>query len=53
VIGWNDVPERRPLELASLASLARFHPLRFEALGAARYLANAENGHVYNFYVKP
>jgi hypothetical protein len=53
VIGWNDVPEHRPLELASLASLARFRPLQFEALGAAQYLANAENGHVYNFYVKP
>jgi hypothetical protein len=53
VIGWNDVPEHRPMELASLASLARFRPLRFEPLGAARYRANAENGHVYDFYVKP
>ena len=53
VIGWNDVAAHRPLELASLVSLARFRPLRFEALGATQYLANAENGHVYNFYVKP
>ncbi len=53
VIGWNDVSEHRPLELASLASLARFRALRFEALGASQCLANAENGHVYNFYIKP
>jgi hypothetical protein len=53
VLGWNDVAEHRPLELASLTSLRRFRPLRFAALGAAQYLANAENGHVYNFYVKP
>ncbi|MEO5846015.1 MAG: hypothetical protein ABIQ33_14380, partial [Caldimonas sp.] len=53
VIGWNDVARRRPLDLASLKSLARFQPLRFEVLGSTRYLANADNGHVYNFYVKP
>jgi hypothetical protein len=53
VIGWNDVAEHRPLELKTLDSLARFAPLRFEPLGAARYLANPDNGHVYDFYVKP
>lgn len=53
VIGWNDVAEHRPLDLASLDALRRFRPLRFEPLGSARYLANAENGHVYDFYVKP
>ena len=53
VIGWNDVPEHRPLDLASVQSLARFDPLSFEALGSSHYLANADNRHFYNFYVKP
>jgi SAM-dependent methyltransferase len=53
VIGWNDVAEHRPLALNSLQSLARFERLEFQALGTAQSLANAENGHVFNFYVKP
>jgi hypothetical protein len=53
VIGWNDVAEHRPLELASLTSLARFDPLSFKALGSSQYLANPENRHVFNFYAKP
>ena len=53
VIGWNDVPEHRPLELASLQSLARFRPVLFEPLGSTQYLANPENRHVFNFYAKP
>jgi hypothetical protein len=53
VIGWNDVAEHRPLELASLTSLARFHPLSFKALGSSQFLANPENRHVFNFYAKP
>ena len=53
IIGWNDVPELRPLELASLQSLARFRPLIFGPLGSAQYLANPENRHVFNFYAKP
>jgi hypothetical protein len=53
VIGWNDVPGHRPLDLGSLESLARFKRLRFAPLGSTQYLANAENGHVFDFYVKP
>ena len=53
VIGWNDVPEHRPLALASLQSLRRFRPLTFAPLDSAQYLANPENGHVFDFYAKP
>jgi hypothetical protein len=53
VIGWNDVPEHRPLELSSLQALARFRPLVFGPLGTAQYLANASNRHMFNFYVRP
>ena len=53
IIGWNDVLEHRPLELASLQALARFRPLTFEPLRCSQYLANPENRHVFNFYAKP
>ena len=53
IIGWNDVLEHRPLDLATLQSLARFRPLTFGALGSSQYLANPENRHVFNFYAKP
>ena len=53
VLGWNDLPERRPVPLESLASLGRFRPENFEALGGSRYLANPSNRHTYNFYAKP
>jgi SAM-dependent methyltransferase len=53
VIGWNDVPEHRPLDLASLQSLARFRPLTFEPLGSSEHLANPDNRHIFNFYAKP
>jgi hypothetical protein len=53
IIGWNDVLEHRPLDLAGLRSLARFRPLIFGPLGSTQYMANPENRHVFNFYAKP
>ncbi len=53
LIGWNDQEAHRPFPLESLLSLARFEAELFEPLGASRYLANPENQHVFNFYVKP
>jgi hypothetical protein len=53
VIGWNDLPEHRPLDLGSLESLARFDPLYFAPLGTTQFLANADNRHTFHFYVKP
>lgn len=53
IIGWNDVPEHRPLELASLQSLARLRPLIFVPLGSSQYLANPDNRHVFSFYARP
>ncbi|MEO8035324.1 MAG: hypothetical protein ABI837_12890 [Acidobacteriota bacterium] len=40
-------------DFATLKSPARFDRLRFEPLGDSCYLANAQNRHVYDFYVKP
>ena len=53
ILGWNDLPERRPLPLESLSSLARFRPEPFPALGSARYRVPADNGHTFDFHVKP
>jgi hypothetical protein len=53
VIGWNDQPEHRPVDLASLQALARFTPVAFGPLGTTQYLANEANRHVFNFYMKP
>ena len=52
VLGWDDVPERRPLELESLASLKRFRPLKFPPLGTERYLTDTSYRHVYDFYTR-
>lgn len=53
LLGWNDLEGRRPLPLDSLASLKRFRSETFEPLGVARLLANPENRHTYDFYVRP
>lgn len=52
MLGWNDVPAHSPLQLASLASLARFTPQPLPALGTAHFLADAQTRHVFDFYAK-
>ena len=52
MLGWNDVPEHTPLPLASLGSLARFKPQPLPALGTARFLADVQTRHVFDFYMK-
>jgi len=50
VLGWNDIPERRPLALDSLASLRAFRPFLFPPLGTAHFLTNTTYRHVYDFF---
>ena len=52
LLGWNDVPERRPFPLADCPSLARFARYRFEPLAAEDYLTNTPYRHVYSFYAR-
>ncbi|MGH8219794.1 MAG: class I SAM-dependent methyltransferase [Steroidobacteraceae bacterium] len=52
VLGWDDVPERRPLPLESLESLKRFRRFKFPALGTERYLTDTSYRHVYDFYAR-
>jgi SAM-dependent methyltransferase len=53
VLGWNDVPERTPLPLASVDALARFDREPFAPLGSAEFRVPTDNRHTFNFYVKP
>ena len=53
VLGWNNVPERRPLAPEGLASLKRFLREPFPTLGAAQHVATPGTQHTFDFYVKP
>jgi hypothetical protein len=50
VLGWNDVPEHRPVPLASIESLAKFTPAQCSALGTHRFLTDTPYRHTYDFY---
>jgi SAM-dependent methyltransferase len=55
VIGWDDVPEKKPFPLETSESLSQFRPYFFPPLSTTQY-RNSEDEldkHVYNFYVKP
>ena len=52
VLGWDDVPERRPLPLESVRSLKRFRRVKFPPLGTERYLTDTSYRHLYEFYAR-
>lgn len=53
VFGWDDIPERTPVPLESIAALAKFEPFTPQPLGASRYLTDTPYRHTYDFYRKP
>lgn len=53
LLGWNDVPEHRPLAPADSASLRLFDAHVFPPLGVPHLLTDNPNRHSYNFYAKP
>ncbi len=52
LLGWDDIPQRRPLSLDDLASLSRFRKYVFPAFGSWRYRTDTPYGHTYDFYLK-
>jgi SAM-dependent methyltransferase len=54
VIGWDDVPEKKPFPLETCESLNQFQPYYFPPLSTALYvnLNDESDKHKYNFYVK-
>jgi SAM-dependent methyltransferase len=53
MIGWNDLPQSRPIPFAELASLARFEPYSFPPLRTPEYRTRSIGRHVFTFYRKP
>jgi SAM-dependent methyltransferase len=52
VLGWNDIPARRPFPLEQCAGLRLLRPYVFEPVRSARLETGTRNRHVYDFYVK-
>jgi len=50
ILGWDDIPERSPVPLEELRSLALFDKHRFDPLGTWRYLTDTPYRHTYDFY---
>ena len=53
VLGWNDLPERRPFPLEESPALSRLVPLVFPPLGAVRHETATRNRHVFAFFQRP
>ena len=52
VLGWADIPEKRPFPPEETKSLRRFKPYIFPSLGASRYLTSGELRHTFLFFRK-
>jgi SAM-dependent methyltransferase len=52
VLGWNDVPRRRPFAPEESASLSRFKPYLFPPFRSSRYTTRSTNRHIFDFFLK-
>jgi len=52
VLGWHDLPDRRPFPPGETKSLKLFRPAILEPVGAPRIVANDEYRYVCDFFVK-
>ena len=53
IVGWNDLPERKPFPLEECKSLGNFQPYIFPPLSTSQYdISQEPYKHVYNFYRK-
>jgi len=52
ILGWNDIPERKPFSLEECQSLRLFKPYVFSPLSKSQYLTDTLNNHTFNFYIK-
>lgn len=52
ILGWNDVPEHRPVPLEQIQSLKLFQPRVFPPLQTERYRTDTPMRHTFDFYVK-
>lgn len=52
LLGWNDIPKRRPFPLEEVDNLKLFDEFTFPPFSAPRYATKTHNRHIYNFYTK-
>jgi SAM-dependent methyltransferase len=52
LLGWDDLPSRKPVALDDIPSLARFRKYVFPALGTWRFVTETPFRHTYDFYQK-
>jgi SAM-dependent methyltransferase len=52
LVGWNDIPQRRPMLLSDCDALGQFERMEFEPLGTSDYLVAGDHRHTYSFYRK-
>jgi SAM-dependent methyltransferase len=52
LFGWDDIPQRTPVPLAKITSLARFRKFPFPAFDSWRYLTDTPYRHTFDFYQK-
>lgn len=52
LVGWNDTPARKPMELENVQALKAFRPLEIGPLGTSRFRTTNPNGHTFNLYQK-
>lgn len=53
IVGWNDVPWRRPRGLHEAPALAAFEPVAAPPLGQAVFRVPGSSRHCFEFFVKP
>lgn len=53
LLGWDDVPRRRPFPPEEIESLGRFEPFVFPPLAASRHLTTMRIRHTFDFHRKP
>lgn len=52
LLGWNDVPRRKPFPLEQIPSLSLFRKFEFPLFGTWRYLTDTPYRHTFDFYLK-
>jgi hypothetical protein len=52
LLGWNDIPERKPFPLCEIRALKRFQPRSIEPLGESEFVTATDNRHTFNLYEK-
>lgn len=53
ILGWNDIPERRPFPLEECQALQQFERYTLPALGMSDHRTDTSNRHTFSFYRRP